>query len=58
MAVLRSIWLDSKIFLCMWHVLRAFKSKISSLALPQEKKDEIRNTREGIDYERTSLLLI
>ena len=42
MAVLRSLWPESKILLCPWHVRRAFKSNISSLSLPQEKNDEIR----------------
>ena len=53
MAVLRSLWPESKILLCPWHVRRAFKSNISSLSLSQDKKDEIRKICEGIAYART-----
>ena len=42
MAVLGSLWPESEIFLCLWHVLRAFKSKISCLSEPKTKKTTLR----------------
>ena len=53
MAVLRSLWPESEIFLCLWHVLRAFKSRISCMSEPQDKKDDIRKICQGIAYART-----
>ena len=53
MAVLKSLWPDANIFLCLWHVLRAFKVKISSLSLSLEMKDDLRKLCQEIAYARS-----
>ena len=57
-AVLRELWPDTEVFLCLFHVLKSLKQRISSLAISQEKekkrkKEQLKNLCQDPVYSRT-----
>jgi len=52
-AVLRELWPDTEVFLCLFHVLKSLKQRIASLAISQEKKEELKNLCQDLVDSRT-----
>ena len=53
MAVLRELWPDAEVFLCLFHVLKSLKQRIAILAISQEKKEELKNLCQDLVDSRT-----
>ena len=56
LAALKKVIPNADVFLCLFHVLKAVRSKISSLLLPEEKKDMIREVFTAMAYARSEEL--
>ena len=55
MAVLRELWPDAEVFLCLFHILKSLKQRIASLAISQGKEEEeqLKNLCQDLVYSRT-----
>ena len=48
--LLKEIWSEAQVFLCLFHVLKALKVRISQLPLPQSSKDTLRQLAQKVVY--------
>ena len=61
MAVLRELWPDAEVFLCLFHILKSLKQRIASLAISQEKekkKKKKRRVEEPVPGQLTAMMML
>ena len=53
MALIKELWPDSDIFLCLFHVLKTLQLKISSLQITADEKDKLKKLCQEVVYARS-----